>query len=54
MGEPLKPLITLCQSDMARYFTHRLYFYSSLAHENKLTCSVKYFTISHSDSCNKY
>ena len=29
-----------------------LYFHSSLARENKLACSVKYFTISHSDSCN--
>ncbi len=39
---------------MARYFTLRLYFHSPLAHENKLACSVKYFAISHSDSCNKY
>ncbi len=29
-----------------------LYFHSPLARENKSACSVKYFTISHSDSCN--
>ncbi len=46
-----KQLITLRQSGMAKYFTLRL---SPLAHENKLACSVKYFAISHSDSCNKY
>ncbi len=39
---------------MARYFTLSLYFHSPLAHENKLACSVKYFTISHSDSFNEY
>ncbi len=39
---------------MAIYFTLRLYFHLTLACENKLACSVKYFAISHSDSCNKY
>ncbi len=38
---------------MARYFIHRLYLHSPLDLENKLALLLKYFSISHSDSCNK-
>ena len=51
--QPFKPLNTLCQSDMAIYFTLRLYFYSLLLVKINQP-ALKYFAISHSDSCNKY
>ncbi len=39
---------------MAKYFTLKFYFRSPPACENKLAYSLKYFAISHSDSCTTY